>query len=37
MADRVDALGGELRINSALGRGTQLLGSLPLLAAGVAA
>ena len=36
MADRVDALDGELEITSAPGRGTRLRGSLPLVASGLA-
>jgi signal transduction histidine kinase len=37
MADRVDAVGGEVRVISAPGRGTQVRGSLPALAAGAVA
>jgi signal transduction histidine kinase len=37
MADRIDALDGEVHITSAPGRGTQLRGSLPVLSAGVVA
>jgi signal transduction histidine kinase len=37
MADRIDALDGEVHITSAPGRGTQLRGSLPVVSAGVAA
>jgi signal transduction histidine kinase len=37
MADRVDALGGEVQVTSALGCGTELRGSLPVVAAGALA
>jgi signal transduction histidine kinase len=37
MADRVDALGGDVQLTSAPGRGTQLRASLPVVRAGVAA
>ncbi|MDQ2960863.1 MAG: sensor histidine kinase, partial [Candidatus Dormibacteraeota bacterium] len=37
MADRIDALGGDVQLTSAPGRGTQLRGALPLAATGVPA
>jgi signal transduction histidine kinase len=37
MADRIDALGGEVEVTSAPGRGTQLHGSLPVVAVAVPA
>jgi signal transduction histidine kinase len=37
MTDRVDALGGEVEVTSAPGRGTQLHGSLPVVAVGMPA
>lgn len=37
MTDRLNALGGEVEVTSAPGRGTQLHGSLPVVAVGVPA
>src|SRR5207249_9022370 len=34
MADRLDAIGGTLRVESALGRGTRVTGSVPIQASG---
>jgi signal transduction histidine kinase len=34
MADRIDALGGEIRIDPAPGRGTRISGSVPATAIG---